>query len=104
MRNVPGDSVEQMKARGLGSIPSFEHRALYETMGKNMVEPDRPQMAVRRMGIAFWAPKGTNTRSEYVIRIAFHGNRICMNASQCYVINAMRLSLSFGGGGGGGLL
>ena len=31
-----------------------ENRALYEIMWKNMVEPDRPQMTIRRMRIARW--------------------------------------------------
>jgi hypothetical protein len=34
---------------------------------KNMVQPDRPQMAVRHMRIACWIPKVTNTHSKYVI-------------------------------------
>jgi hypothetical protein len=67
-----------------------------------MVEPDRPQMAVRRTRIACWAPKRTNTHSEYVIRIALHGNGVCMNASQCYVISALLFPLNFLGGEGGG--
>jgi len=66
-----------------------------------MVEPDRPQMEVRRTRIACWAPKRTNTHSEYVIRIALHGNGFCMNASQCYVIGTLLLSLSIFGAGGG---
>jgi hypothetical protein len=46
-----------------------------------MVEPDGPEMAVRRMRIACWVPKATNTRTEYVIFTAFHGNNVCTNAS-----------------------
>jgi hypothetical protein len=30
----------------------FENHAFYEVMWKNSVEPDRPQMTVRRMRIA----------------------------------------------------
>jgi len=40
-------------------------------MWKNIVERGRPQMTLRRMRIACWIPKATNTRSEYVILIAF---------------------------------
>jgi len=40
-------------------------------MGKSNVEPDRPQMTVWRMRIAFCVPKATNTCLEYVIVIAF---------------------------------
>jgi len=36
-------------------------------MWKNIVEPEEPQMKIRRMRIACWTPKATNTHSEYVI-------------------------------------
>ena len=48
-----------------------ENLAVYEKMRKNMVEPDRPQMAVGHMRIAWWITKATNTHSDYVILIAF---------------------------------
>jgi len=41
------------------------------TMLKNIVEPDRPQMTIRRMRIACWITKTKNTHSEYVIPITF---------------------------------
>ena len=34
-------------------------------------KPDRPQMTIWRMRIAFWVTKTTNRHSEYVIPIAF---------------------------------
>jgi hypothetical protein len=40
-------------------------------MWKTVVQPDRPQMAVRRMRFACWIPKATDTHSEYEIIIAF---------------------------------
>jgi len=40
-------------------------------MWKNIVQSDRPQMAVRRMRITCCIPKATNTHSECVILIAF---------------------------------
>jgi hypothetical protein len=43
-----------------------ENRALYEIMWKNIVEPDRPQMNIRRMRFAVWVPKATNTHLLYV--------------------------------------
>jgi len=49
----------------------FENRAVYEIMCKNTVEPDRSQMTIRRMRIAFWISKATNIHSEYVIIIPF---------------------------------
>jgi hypothetical protein len=38
---------------------------------KNIIESDRPQMAVRLVSIANWILKATNTHSEYVIFIYF---------------------------------
>ena len=40
-------------------------------MWKNVIEPDRPQMIIRRMRIACWIPKAADTHSEYVIIIDF---------------------------------
>jgi hypothetical protein len=40
-------------------------------MWKNIVELGRPQMTIRRMLIACWITKATNTHSEYVIFTAF---------------------------------
>jgi hypothetical protein len=37
---------------------------LYELMWKNMVQPDRPQMALCHMRIACWIPKVTNTHTQ----------------------------------------
>ena len=37
----------------------------------NTVELDRPQMTIWHMRIACWIPKATNSRSEYVILMAF---------------------------------
>jgi hypothetical protein len=64
----------------------FENRAVYEKMWKDIVEPDRPQTTIWRMHRAYWIPKGTNTKSEYVVLIVFYFNNGCTNASQCYVI------------------
>ena len=36
-----------------------------------MVEPGKPQMAIRRVRIVCWITKATNTHSEYVIHVAF---------------------------------
>jgi hypothetical protein len=39
-------------------------------MWKSTLQLDRPQMTQRRMRIACWIPKATNTHSEYEILIA----------------------------------
>jgi len=48
-----------------------KNRAVYEIMWKNVVEQFGPQMAIQRMPIVCWIPKAKNTRSKYVIHIAF---------------------------------
>jgi len=40
-------------------------------MWKNIVEGGRPRKTLRRMRIACWITKATNTHTEYVILIAF---------------------------------
>jgi hypothetical protein len=47
-----------------------ENRVVCEIMWKNIVQPDMTQMTVRRMHIACWISKATDTHSEYVIFIA----------------------------------
>ena len=44
----------------------LENRAVYETVWKNIVQLDSPQMTVWRMLIACWIPKATNTHTEDV--------------------------------------
>ena len=48
-----------------------ENHEVYEIMWKGTVEPGRPQLTIWRMRVAYWIPKATNARSEYVIFIAF---------------------------------
>jgi len=65
-------SVEKIKTRILRSVTFlfFENRGVYEIMSKNPLESDRPQMTIWRIRIAYWIPKATNARSEYVLLIA----------------------------------
>ena len=44
---------------------------LRDNVQKNIVEPDRPQMAVWRILFACWLTKATGTLSEYIILITF---------------------------------
>jgi hypothetical protein len=48
----------------------FENRAVCEICG-NTVERGRRQMAIRRMRIACWIPKATETHSGCIIFILF---------------------------------
>jgi len=45
--------------------------AVNEEMWKNIVEPGRLQMTIRRRHIACWITKATNSHSGYVILVAF---------------------------------
>ena len=38
---------------------------------KNIVEPDRPHMAIWRVRTACWIPNATNTHSQYITLIDF---------------------------------
>ena len=66
--------VEKIKTHILCSVTFFflENRAVYEKMWKNMVVRQATvDNIVRRMPIACWIPKDTDTNSEYVILIVF---------------------------------
>ena len=56
MRNFSDKSCRKIRAQILCSITSFfffENPAVYEIMWKNVVGPDRPQMTIWRMRIAY---------------------------------------------------
>jgi hypothetical protein len=53
-------NVEEIKTNILCSIIFFFNRAVYEVMGKNIVEQGRPQMTIWRMCIAYWVTKVTH--------------------------------------------
>jgi len=64
--------VDKIKAHILCSITFFpENRAVYEILWKNTVQPSWLLMTIRRMCVACWIRKATNTRSECVIFVAF---------------------------------
>ena len=44
---------------------------VYKTMWKNTVEPERPQMTLRRMRTTRWTTMATDTLAKYEILIAF---------------------------------
>jgi len=61
----------------------FEIRTLHEVPCRNTLEPDRPQMKIRRMCIECWTSKATNTHRDYVTILAFPQNDGYTNAPQC---------------------
>ena len=64
--------VEEIKTQMLCSATfSFEDRALYVIMWRNIVELGRTQMTIWRMRIAYWITKATDANSQYVILICF---------------------------------
>ena len=66
----------------------FENRAVYGIIWKNIVEPDRPQMTVWRLCIAYWITKVAYIQSGYVILVSYCYNG-CTKAPQCYVIRTL---------------
>jgi hypothetical protein len=89
LRYVVDTLVDKIKTHILLSKPCHENCAVYEIMWKNIIETDRPQMTIPHMYIACWITKATETHSEYVILISFHGNNGYANAHHCYVISIL---------------
>jgi hypothetical protein len=52
--------VDKIKTHILCPKILSKSRATYEIMRKNTVEPERPQMKIRRIHIACWIPKATD--------------------------------------------
>ena len=91
MRNVSGKIVDNNKTYFMfNNLFLSETRAVFEIIGKNALEPVRPQMTTRRIRIACWIIKATSTHSEYVILIAFPLHQ-CLHESAsalCYTYTA----------------
>jgi hypothetical protein len=47
------------------------NRVFYKIMCKNTVKPIKPNITTVNMRIACWIPLSTNTKSEYVILVAY---------------------------------
>jgi len=82
-------------------IQSFvsENYVIYEITWKNMLKPYRPQMhnIIPRMRLECWITKATNTHSEYVYVLLFHGSNGYAKGSQCYVIRTLSVLLIYTG-------
>jgi len=57
--------VEKIKKHTFRTVIVFLNHATY-AIWKNYVEPDGPQMTIRRMHMACWKTKATDTCSLYV--------------------------------------
>jgi hypothetical protein len=75
---------------------SFENRAVYEIMWRNIVERGRPQMIIWRMRVAHWIPKATNTHSKYVILITFPLQQWLHERAKCYLVGTLPVLLISG--------
>jgi hypothetical protein len=85
MRNCSDKSYrENQNTHILNSVTFSDFRAAYEIMCQNVVEPDRPQIDMRRMRFECWISMVTDTYSVYLTLIAFpsNGNK---NVFQYYV-------------------
>ena len=72
MRNVSDENCRKnQNTRFVFNSFAFENGAIYEIIRKNILDPDRPQVTIRRMRITCWIPKATNTPLEYVILVTF---------------------------------
>jgi hypothetical protein len=72
IRNVSDKSYRQNQNTFCVLCFLIENRAVYEIMWKNIVQSVQvvDESIIRRMHIAYWIPKATNTHSEYVILVS----------------------------------
>ena len=63
--------VEKIQTHILVSVTFSKILPFMRECGKNIVEPDRPQMTIWRMRIACWKAKAIDTHPEYVTLISF---------------------------------
>ena len=101
MRNVSDKSCRgnQNTHFVLNSFFFLENRAIYEIMWENILGLGRLQMTIRRMRIACWITKATNTHSECVTLIAFplqkmlqeRASMLCYRYSACPVTQLLAL-------------
>jgi hypothetical protein len=73
----------------------FENRAVYEIMGKYIVEPDWPQMTTCRICIACWIFTAAGKNSEYVTLLLFHCKNGCTKMPHCCVIRTLPVLFGF---------
>ena len=71
MRNVSDKFAEKIKTLNLYVITIFVNPLIYDKRWKSIVQQDRPYITIRRVRIACWITKATNTHSECEPSIAF---------------------------------
>jgi hypothetical protein len=61
--------AEKIKTHIMFVVTFFENSAVCEKMWNNIVERDRPQMAMWRMRIACWIPKATKYTHSGCVKV-----------------------------------
>jgi len=95
IRNVSDEFVEKINTHFMFSNFFPENLQVYETIRKNIIQPDRPNMTTSSILIACWIHRATDTHTEYLI-LLFHGNNFCTNAPKCNVIYTLPVLLYYG--------
>ena len=76
LRNVSDNTCRENQnahfTRMFDNIFLPKNLAVCEILWENMVHLDSSQTTIWRMRLSRWLPKDTDTRSEYVIPLAFH--------------------------------
>jgi hypothetical protein len=67
--------------------------AVFEIMWRNMLQPDRAQVAIITVMRFVWWVQATDKLSEYVILIALRRNSGYANASRCCVVRTLLILL-----------
>jgi DUF1680 family protein len=90
-------AVEKIRTRIFNNL--FFFRKSYRLWGNVEKYYRAGQATDGNTRFACWIAKATNTRSEYVILIAFHGNKGYANAPKCYVntynVRLVKISIWF---------
>jgi hypothetical protein len=79
--------VDEIKALILCSV-TFSWKSccfLHNVEKYGRARQDTHDSIMWRMSIAYWITVATDTHSEYLICIAFHGNSGCVNVPQCHI-------------------
>jgi len=63
--------IDEINTHILCSTTFYENRTVYETLGKNMVEPKATNNILWRLHMECWIIEATNTYSEYRILNCF---------------------------------
>jgi hypothetical protein len=91
---LQAEVVENIKTQILFSVTFFspENRGVYEIMWKNIVDPERLQMAIWRTRVVCCIPKATNVRSESVILLLHESASLLLHTYIARLVTDLRTS------------